>query len=77
MGGFLNNPSLYFNDGVRSIDFVLVWEANKEDANRPEAHKHRLVFEGNLERDGLQLERESPEHLYGLSFVKVRYTLYI
>lgn len=72
MGGILNNPSLTFNDGVRSIDYVLVWEKFKEDAATREAYEQRKVFEQNLEMEGLQLEREAPENLYGLNFVKVR-----
>uniref|UniRef100_A0A2A4JBM3 Anoctamin n=1 Tax=Heliothis virescens TaxID=7102 RepID=A0A2A4JBM3_HELVI len=71
MGGILNNPSLTFNDGVRSIDYVLVWEAFKEDAATPEAYQQRKIFEENLEQEGLQLEREAPENLYGLNFVKI------
>ncbi|CAH2069036.1 unnamed protein product, partial [Iphiclides podalirius] len=71
MGGILNNPSLTFNDGVRSVDFVLVWEAGKEDATTPEAYEQRKIFEQNLESEGLQLEREAPEDLHGLHFVKI------
>ena len=72
MGGILNNPSLTFNDGVRSIDYVLVWEMFKEDASTQVAYEQRKVFEQNLELEGLQLEREAPANLYGLNFVKVR-----
>ncbi|XP_034823900.1 anoctamin-1-like isoform X2 [Maniola hyperantus] len=71
MGGILNNPSLTFNDGVRSVDFVLVWEAAKDDATTPQAYECRKVFERNLENEGLQLEREAPEDLYGLHFIKI------
>lgn len=71
MGGILNNPSLTFNDGVRSIDYVLVWESAKDDATKPEAYEQRKIFENNLELDGLQLEREAPDDLYGLNFVKI------
>ncbi|XP_026726490.1 anoctamin-1 isoform X2 [Trichoplusia ni] len=71
MNSILNNPSLTFNDGVRSIDYVLVWEAAKEDAVTPEAHQQRKIFEENLELEGLQLEREAPDNLYGLNFVKI------
>lgn len=74
MGGVLNNPSLTFNDGVRSIDYVLVWESFKEDSTTPEAHKRRKIFEENLEAEGLQLEREAPKNLHGLNFVKVKGT---
>ncbi|VVC96070.1 unnamed protein product [Leptidea sinapis] len=71
MGGVLTNPSLSFNDGVRSVDFVLVWEAGKEQASTREAFEHRRIFERNLEADGLQLEREAPENCHGLNFVKI------
>lgn len=75
MGGILNNPSLSFNDGVRSVDFVLVWESGKDDATTPEAYAHRQIFEQNLENEGLQLEREAPEDMYGLNFIKVCFAL--
>ncbi|XP_061382630.1 anoctamin-5 isoform X2 [Danaus plexippus] len=71
MGGIMSNPSLTFKDGVRSVDFVLVWEANKDDAVTPEAYERRRIFEQNLETEGLQLEMEAPEDLYGLHFVKI------
>ncbi|XP_045453771.1 anoctamin-5-like [Melitaea cinxia] len=71
MDGILNNPSLTFNDGVRSVDFVLVWEAGKDDATTQEAFEHRRIFEQNLENEGLQLEREAPANLYGLHFIKI------
>lgn len=71
MGGVLNNPSLTFNDGVRSIDYVLVWESGKEEARTPEALERRRVFEENLIDAGLQLERDAPSDCYGLHFVKV------
>ncbi|XP_061708885.1 anoctamin-1 isoform X3 [Cydia pomonella] len=71
MGGIQNNPSLTFNDHVRSVDFVLVWEAGKEDASRPEAYEQRRVFQDNLEKEGLQLESEAPANLHGLNFIKI------
>ncbi|XP_038208784.1 anoctamin-1-like isoform X2 [Zerene cesonia] len=71
MGGILNNPSLTFNDGVRSVDFVLVWEAHNDDATTREAFEQRRIFEQNLENEGLQLEREAPENLHGLNFIKI------
>ncbi|XP_052753913.1 anoctamin-1-like isoform X4 [Galleria mellonella] len=71
MGGVLNNPSLTFNDGVRTIDYVLVWEAGKVDATTPQAIEQRRIFEENLENEGLQLEREAPKELHGLNFTKI------
>ncbi|CAB3245430.1 unnamed protein product [Arctia plantaginis] len=71
MGGILNNPSLTFHDGVRTVDYVLVWEAHSEDAITPESIRQRKIYEDNLEKEGLQLEREAPENLFGLNFVKI------
>lgn len=72
MGGIQNNPSLLFNDGIRTIDFVLVWET-RDNGNRDEAQRQREIFEMNLEKEGLQLEHEEPTNLYGLKFVKVSF----
>lgn len=51
--------SLFFADGERSIDFVIVWQpvedAVVEDLNRVK----RAIFEHNLVNEGLELERES------------------
>lgn len=71
MGGVLNNPSLTFNDGLRSIDYVLVWESGKEEARTREALERRRVFEENLIEAGLELERDAPPDCHGLHFVKV------
>ncbi|XP_063835911.1 anoctamin-1 isoform X4 [Ostrinia nubilalis] len=71
MGGVLHNPSLTFTDGVKTVDYVLVWEAGKEDARKPEAVEQRRIFEENLELEGLALERAAPDNLYGLNFVKI------
>lgn len=65
------NLSLFFEDGLRSIDFVLVFRLNTqlhiEEAN---AEKRR-VYEGNLELEGLEIERafKEKEQIY---FVKVK-----
>ncbi|KAL9888568.1 anoctamin 1 isoform 2-T2 [Glossina fuscipes fuscipes] len=64
------NLSLFFEDGLRSIDFVLVFRLNTqlhiEEAN---AEKRR-VYEGNLELEGLEIERtfKEKEQIY---FVKI------
>ncbi|XP_026323434.1 anoctamin-1-like isoform X3 [Hyposmocoma kahamanoa] len=71
MGGVLNNPSLTFNDGLRSIDYVLVWESGKEEARTREALERRRVFEENLIEAGLELERDAPPDCHGLHFVKI------
>ncbi|XP_055626952.1 anoctamin-1 isoform X2 [Toxorhynchites rutilus septentrionalis] len=63
--------SLYFLDGIRSVDFVLVWK----NPSREELHledmkqKKRNIFEQNLLRDGLQLETETIEG--EIHFIKI------
>ena len=68
---FLNIVSNYFkertmfNDGISSVDFVLVWS----DHNNPEEHSlKREIFEKNLRKEGLKLEREKNAHL---NFIKI------
>ncbi|KAG5679996.1 hypothetical protein PVAND_009529 [Polypedilum vanderplanki] len=63
------NSTLYFDDGERSVDYVLVWkklfpnngddEKEKDDIKRREASRaeRREVFEENLLNEGLELER--------------------
>ena len=45
--------SLYFKDGKRRIDFVLVVRPNSD------GEEYRETFERNLEQDGLELEYEA------------------
>ncbi|KAK2716116.1 anoctamin-4-like isoform X2 [Artemia franciscana] len=50
-----NNPNLFFDDGLRKIDFVLVWEQNLKVEG---AEERRRIFEEELELEGLELERK-------------------
>ncbi|KAI4465729.1 ngep-related [Holotrichia oblita] len=63
-------PKIFFNDNIRSVDFVLVWDAHSEDATTAEAFCKRRIFEENLMKDGLNIEYEDPEQ-NGLNFVKI------
>lgn len=65
------NNSLYFADGVKSVDFVLVWKIAAEEQMHLEEVRHskRFTFEQNLIRDGLELEREVIEN--EIHFIKV------
>ena len=49
---------LYFDDGVRRIDFILVWEKKKEGRREQLADQYRKVFMKNLQDEGLQLEQD-------------------
>ncbi|EAT41725.1 AAEL006656-PA [Aedes aegypti] len=65
------NNSLYFADGVKSVDFVLVWKTSLEEEIHLEEirEKKRFIFEQNLIRDGLELERELIEN--EIHFIKI------
>lgn len=63
-------PAIYFNDGVRSVDFIIVWDAFNEDSTTECAYYKRRIFEENLIKDGLDIEYEDPEK-NGLNFIKV------
>lgn len=63
-------PKIFFNDGIRSVDFVLVWDAFDEESVTPEAYVKRQIFENNLMKEGLEIEYEAQEE-NGLNFVKV------
>lgn len=58
------HASLFFNDGERSIDYVLVWklvdDVIQEDLNCTK----RAIFEDNLVNEGLQLERETIDQFH-------------
>lgn len=69
------NPSLFFDDGNRSVDYVLVWkkilppdnidetdalkarELDKITKEEESRAARRVVFEENLQIEGLQLEK--------------------
>ena len=53
---------MFFDDGIRRIDFILAWEVpekkDEDDEDEIKAKKARTVFEGNLEKEGLELEHD-------------------
>ncbi|KAK9737785.1 Calcium-activated chloride channel [Popillia japonica] len=63
-------PTIFFNDNIRSVDFVLVWDSHSEDATTADAFYKRRIFEENLMKDGLDIEYEDPEQ-NGLNFIKI------
>lgn len=63
-------PTIYFNDGIRSVDYVLVWDAFEEEAVTDKAYQKRRIFEANLIKEGLEIEYE-PQEKNGLNFIKV------
>lgn len=65
-----HSSSLYFNDGERTIDFVMVWDSLNERANEDSSVEKRKNFEDNLLKEGLHLETEEAQS-NGLVFVKI------
>ncbi|XP_022244136.1 anoctamin-5-like isoform X2 [Limulus polyphemus] len=51
---YLVKNTLYFRDGKRRIDFVLVYK----DLSDPQKEEKRKIFEANLKEEGLELELE-------------------
>ena len=64
------NPDLFFSDGVRKIDFVVVWDATIPSNMTPQSAEKRFIFENNLEKEGLELE-STTSHGGMLHFIKV------
>lgn len=62
--------NLYFNDGIRSVDFILVWDSNYDQAVTESAMSRRSIFENNLIKEGIELEYERTDE-NGLNFIKV------
>ncbi|XP_078050290.1 anoctamin 1 isoform X1 [Augochlora pura] len=62
--------SLYFQDEIRTIDFVLVWDEYSTEAQSHRSVEYRRVFEKNLEIEGLEMEYENAEP-NGLNFIKI------
>ena len=50
--------TLYFRDGKKKIDFVLVYE-NKGSEQQKKAHKRRIYEENLVEQFGLELEKDT------------------
>ncbi|XP_013909321.1 PREDICTED: anoctamin-6-like [Thamnophis sirtalis] len=71
----LNPDSLYFNDGQRKVDYVLVYEDESKRESQNTFHKKqkrkRQVYESNLISRGLQLEATKSVMDEKLIFVKV------
>jgi len=66
----LQNPSLFFTDGVRKIDFILAWDESIPSNNNEQSKRKRQVFEHNLEEEGLELEYVDSQGA-ALHFIKV------
>ena len=57
-------PDLVFDDGVSSIDYVLVSrEVAPDSPNYEENEARRFTFENNLREEGLHLEEDKVEEV--------------
>ena len=62
--------SLFQEDDLPGVDFVLVWDSKSELSALDSTKVKRDTFEFNLEQEGLELSRQ--QHLEtGLHFVKI------
>lgn len=68
----LEAASLYFSDGERLIDFVLVWREDDDPTQIELKRIKRAIFEENLSVEGLEVETESFELLH---FTKIHVTI--
>lgn len=57
------NKDLFFKDGVRRIDYVFAYpkEENAEKEMLKKRQERRDIFEANLTKVGIELERETVE----------------
>lgn len=62
------NTSLFFADCTRSIDFVLAYKTNANEATEEEYVEKRRIFQENLIHQGLEVELSQKDQIY---FVKV------
>ena len=54
--------NMFFNDGVRRIDYILAYEPGAYQGDREENRVHkRKYYQGQLEKEGLELEYEPAE----------------
>lgn len=73
------NTSLYFRDGNRSVDFVLVWKQLLDDSTSVSIEEAKMekrrVFQQNLLKEGLEIEEETIEE--EVMFIKVGFKYFI
>ncbi|KAH8278722.1 hypothetical protein KR018_007662 [Drosophila ironensis] len=62
------NTSLFFEDCIRSIDFVLAYRINAHEPTEAENTEKRRVFEANLVSQGLEVEATQKDQI---CFVKI------
>ncbi|KAB7498085.1 Anoctamin-1, partial [Armadillidium nasatum] len=64
------NGHLYFSDGIRSIDFVLVYRENSSHELAESFKTKRAIFHKNLIEEGVEIEEDGIEDV-PLKFVKL------
>ncbi|RXG68774.1 hypothetical protein Avbf_05057 [Armadillidium vulgare] len=65
------NEDLYFSDGIRSIDFVLVYKENSSNELEESYRAKRVIFHKNLIEEGLEIEEDLIATTLPLKFVKL------
>ncbi|XP_017084984.2 anoctamin-1 isoform X2 [Drosophila eugracilis] len=62
------NTSLFFEDCIRSIDFVLAYRINPHEPTEVDNTEKRRVFEANLNSQGLEVEASQKDQIW---FIKI------
>ena len=55
------NKSLYFEDGVRIVDYILAYEIGDDDDDQAERDEHRQTYLNHLQEKGLIIEKADPK----------------
>ncbi|CAL1532669.1 unnamed protein product [Lymnaea stagnalis] len=63
---------MFMDDGVRRVDYVLVYVVDTDEADERQKEMWRKNFQGYLEKEGLQLEISAKESSNILDKIKVR-----
>jgi anoctamin-1 len=63
--------ALFFQDNVKTVDFVLVWDNRNLISATDTSQQKREIFERNLLDEGLDLEIERAEAGSALTFIKI------
>ena len=63
---------LYFEDGVRKIDFIIAFKSEEDDDNEKQQQNMRNVYFKNLKEKGVEIEEEFSSVSFFYPFLKHR-----
>jgi hypothetical protein len=56
-GKTFKTETLFFSDGKREIDYVLVYKDMRDDSEAERKQEEQYIYEKNIKEAGLQIER--------------------